>query len=116
MKNILIVDDDATFVSTLKAGLTNFSADFLVLTANNGRGAIQVLESTTVDLVITDLKMDGINGNSLLPQIRHLVGGHTPLIGLASEPGHSYLSECEHVIQKPFSAKELHDAISSCLT
>ena len=56
MKSVLLVDDDENFVETLKAGLTNVSGDFLVLTATNGRKAVQILESTTVDLMVTDLK------------------------------------------------------------
>ncbi len=66
MKNILIVDDEEAFVESLSTGLVNYAHDFLVLKAHNGKQAIQVLESTPVDLMITDLRMPEMDGFELL--------------------------------------------------
>ena len=66
MKNILIVDDEEAFVESLATGLVNYAHDFLVLKAHNGKQAIQVLESTPVDLMITDLRMPEMDGFELL--------------------------------------------------
>ena len=66
MKNVLIVDDEESFLASLAAGLREYSADFFVLTANNGRKAVQVLESATVDLVVSDIRMPEMDGFELL--------------------------------------------------
>ena len=114
MTKILLIVKERTLHELVRIFVTTPCGHFLEA-ASDGIEAIEKCRTKDFDLVIIDLKMNGMNGNSLLAQIRHLVGGHTPLIGLASEPHNSYVSKCEHVIQKPFSAKELHDAISSCL-
>ena len=66
MMNVLIVDDEESFLASLAAGLREYSADFFVLTANNGKKAVQVLESTTVDLVVSDIRMPEMDGFELL--------------------------------------------------
>jgi CheY-like chemotaxis protein/predicted regulator of Ras-like GTPase activity (Roadblock/LC7/MglB family) len=66
MKNVLIVDDEESFLASLAAGLREYSADFFVLTANDGRKAVQVLESATVDLVVSDIRMPEMDGFELL--------------------------------------------------
>ncbi len=74
MKNILIVDDEKTFLLSLTDGLSSSAADFNVLTASNGVEAIEVLESVDVDLVVTDLKMPVMDGFELIAYIasKHL--------------------------------------------
>ncbi|MEA3545141.1 MAG: response regulator [Thermodesulfobacteriota bacterium] len=66
MKKILIVDDEKSFLLSLKDGLSIHSDKFQVLTAENGREAIDVLRSVPVDLLVTDLKMPIMNGFELL--------------------------------------------------
>jgi len=65
-KCVLIVDDEEPFLLSLSDGLSVYSKDFHVLTALNGRKAVDVLKSTTVGLVVTDLKMPEMNGFELL--------------------------------------------------
>jgi len=115
MTKILLIVKDRTLSELVRISVTNTCGHFLEAAAD-GIEAIEKCRTNDFDLVIMDLKLDGVNGSSLLAQIRHLVGAYTPLIGLASEPRHFNLLECAHVVQKPFSAKELHHAISSCLT
>lgn len=66
MKNILVVDDEKPFVLSLKAGMKNHYPDFNILTAEHGKEAIEILESTSVDLVVTDLRMPEMDGFKLL--------------------------------------------------
>ena len=65
-KCVLIVDDEEPFLLSLSDGLSVYNKDFHVLTALNGRKAVDVLKSTTIDLVVTDLKMPEMNGFELL--------------------------------------------------
>jgi YesN/AraC family two-component response regulator len=68
-RNILIVDDDESFVSSLKLGLRNYSDDFLFHLAENGVKAISILKAFDIDTVITDLKMPEMGGMELLSYI-----------------------------------------------
>jgi len=114
MTRILLIVKDRSLQELIRILVASPCGHFLEA-ASDGIEAMEKCRTNDFDLVIMDLKLDGVNGSSLLAQIHHLVGAYTPLIGLASEPRHFGVSECEHVIQKPFSAKELLDAISSCL-
>jgi len=72
LKKILIVDDEKSFLLSLKDGLETHSDKYEVLTAENGRDAIEILRSTMVDLLVTDLKMPEMNGFELLAWVsRH---------------------------------------------
>ena len=70
MKHVLIVEDEKTVQLTLLDGLRKYEKDFRVLTAENGNVAKEVLEKLPVDLVVTDLKMPGMDGFELLSLIR----------------------------------------------
>jgi len=70
LKHVLIVEDEKTFQLTLLDGLRKYEQDFRVLTAENGKVAREVLETLPVDLVVTDLKMPGMDGFELLSLIR----------------------------------------------
>lgn len=66
MKNVLIVDDEKQFLLSLEDGLKPHSKLFRVLTAGDGKEAVDVLNSEKVDLVVTDLKMPRMDGFALL--------------------------------------------------
>ncbi|MFA6148559.1 MAG: response regulator [bacterium] len=69
MRNILIVDDEEAFLLSAKDGLKSYAKDLNILTARNGKEAIDTLKSIMVDLVITDLKMPVMDGFELLAYI-----------------------------------------------
>lgn len=72
MKRILIVDDEQSFLLSLKDGLKKYETQFQVLMAENGRKAVEILRATSVDLLVTDLKMPEMNGFELLAWVsRH---------------------------------------------
>ena len=64
---ILVIDDDDAIRSMLQDWLSD---DYEVLTASDGHKGIEVLETETVDLVISDINMPGINGFETLRRIR----------------------------------------------
>ena len=67
--NILLVDDEEMFLSSLFDGLRRRFPDFTFRTANNGEMALAQLGRQPADLVITDLKMPRISGLQLLEKI-----------------------------------------------
>lgn len=68
METILIVDDEKNYTLILSAVLEE--EGFETLTANSGNDALQILKSADVDLVITDMKMPGMDGIQLLESIK----------------------------------------------
>jgi DNA-binding NtrC family response regulator len=70
MKNVLIVDDEMPVQLTISEGLGIYTKELNVLTAENGKKAMEVMESFKVDLVVTDLNMPEMDGFELLAYIR----------------------------------------------
>ena len=66
MKHVLIVDDEETLLLIIETRFEDYKDQFKVLTAPNGKEAIQILESTVIDFVVTDLNMPILDGIELL--------------------------------------------------
>ncbi len=67
MYTILVIDDDEPIQIILENIL---SAEFDVLLANNAQEAIDILSDNSVNLVLSDVYMPGINGIQLLQSLR----------------------------------------------
>ena len=65
---VLLVDDEERVLSALRRGLRRES--ITLETARNGREALEWLAENPVDLVISDQKMPGMSGVTLLKTIR----------------------------------------------
>jgi len=82
---VLCVDDEPNILSALKRVLRG--AGHCVLTAGSGAVAIGMLEQMPVDLVISDMRMPGMDGAQLLEQVharwphvvRVLLTGHADI-------------------------------------
>jgi len=68
METVLIVDDEKNYTRILGAVLEE--EGFEILTANSGPEALEVLEGSDVDLVLTDMKMPLMDGIQLLEKIK----------------------------------------------
>jgi two-component system NtrC family response regulator len=68
MDTVLIVDDEKNYTRILGAVLEE--EGFEILTANSGPEALEVLEGSDVDLVLTDMKMPLMDGIQLLEKIK----------------------------------------------
>ena len=69
MKNILLVDDENSFLLSLSEGLGHACGNIGILTACDGSEAIEILRSSRVDLLVTDLNMPVVDGFELLEYI-----------------------------------------------
>jgi CheY-like chemotaxis protein len=67
---ILILDDDADWLTLSKEMLAALPSRPEILTANNGKRALSLLESEPVRLLICDLKMPRIDGLQILSIVR----------------------------------------------
>ena len=119
IKKVLIVDDDREMLLSLKEGLNRFEDTFSVLTALDGLSALEQLKKNTISLVVTDLKMPGMDGFSLLAHIME----HSPEIPVIIITGYS-TPEMERMareggavgyIAKPFMVDDLARKIVTTL-
>ena len=69
IKSVLVVDDDQEMLLALKDGLGKYHETFSLLMAEDGMKAIDILNSKTISLVVTDLKMPGTDGFALLAHV-----------------------------------------------
>ena len=68
METILIVDDEKNYTAVLSAVLQE--EGFETLSANSGMEALQLCEREEISLVISDMKMPGMDGLELLEEIK----------------------------------------------
>lgn len=68
--NILLVDDEIQILNSLKR-LFLFKG-YNIFTANNGEEALTILQKENINLIITDIKMPGINGFELLTKVKEI--------------------------------------------
>jgi two-component system NtrC family response regulator len=68
METVLIVDDEKNYPLILSAILEE--EGFETFTANSGHKALEILENTDIDLVLTDMKMPSMDGIELLERIK----------------------------------------------
>lgn len=66
--SILVVEDDAALQEALSDTLE--LAGFRTLTANDGRMAMDILANESVDMVVSDVQMQRMDGNALLREIK----------------------------------------------
>ncbi len=69
MATLLIVDDDRNFLLSLADGLRSLEEDLEILTAPNGEEAVSLLESSEIDLIVSDIKMPKMDGFELLAHV-----------------------------------------------
>ncbi len=68
MKKILVVDDE---VQILKALSRMFlETDYEILTAENGQEALELIETTPIDMIISDMRMPVLDGYQLLSIVK----------------------------------------------
>ena len=84
LANVLLVDDEVPFVETMTKRLTK--RDLRITSAFNGREALDKLEEDrSVEVVILDVKMPGMDGNETLREIKR----RYPLVEVIMLTGHA---------------------------
>lgn len=116
MTTVLVVDDDPSILKLFKDVLS--SHEYLTILAASGEEALEIAsEKTTIDLLLTDIKMPGISGIALAKQFMTLYPGVKVLFMSAfTLPSSLYsISGIKmSFLQKPFGAKALIHAVDSC--
>ena len=120
LKKILIVDDSKTSRMMVRrcleiAGIT----DAVITEAEHGRDALEQLQAAPVDLVLTDLNMPEMDGETLM---RHVKASPKltaiPIIVISSAAHEGNVEKLKSqgavaVINKPMSPTAISDAVAA---
>ena len=117
-KTILVVDDDEHIQEVLEVRLS--SAGYEVILASNGNEALDILSRTPLDLVISDIRMPGLDGVGLQARLEK-IAPKLPLIfltafGSIQDAVQAIKSGAVDYLTKPFDGRELLDKVSSVLS
>ena len=110
---VLVVDDEAIARSFMERALTQ--EGYHVLLAIDGEAALDILRSTKhiVALVITDLVMPGMGGHAFALEVGKLPSPPPVLYISAYEKPQGEMAK--RFLQKPFSIKDLAEAVARLL-
>ena len=108
-KTVLIIDDDDMLRETLARGLRG--EGFAVLTAPSAEDGTEILRRVTVDAIVLDRMMVGMDGLTFLKNIRQS-GNTTPVIMLTAMTGADNAiaglsGGADDYLAKPFQFREL---------
>src|SRR6266702_6226033 len=111
---VLLVDDDVVLLSVLARAFA--AAGYTVKTAENGRRALELLNTYRPALVVTDIVMPEMEGIGAIMAIKQMA--HPPKVIAMSGAGpggrRNYLKWAKHlgadeVLTKPFRLEEMLD-------
>jgi DNA-binding response OmpR family regulator len=113
--HILIVEDESPLAQTLSRHFTE--EGYKASSANNGKEALQFVESQKFDVILLDWKMPKMNGIDFLKYLRDS-GNDTPVILLTALSRVANKIEAlelgaDDYITKPFSFDELHARVKA---
>lgn len=115
--HILLIDDEMIALSNLTHVLER--EGYAVTACKDGESGLIEMQSTEFDLVLTDLRMPGIDGMDVLRHIRET----TPDVPVIMITGHATLDSAVntmkngayHYIAKPFRLAEAREVVRSAL-
>ncbi|MHB8604402.1 MAG: response regulator [Thermoplasmatota archaeon] len=117
---VLLVDDEPDVCESLADLLSAFFDPIRVVTADSGAAALAVLAREPIDLIVTDYRMPGMDGLSLLAEVRRrwpavprvlITAFPDPEIGMRA-------TDVEHVrrfMTKPIEPREVISAVRDAL-
>lgn len=120
MAHILVIEDHREFRDTLTQMLRTAEHD--VHAVGNGREGLDLLETDSFDLLVTDILMPELDGIELLTKVRKM-DAHLPVVAISgggSMPASLALSlstslGADAVLFKPFYIGELLEAVDRAL-
>ncbi len=117
MARICVIDDQAMMRESLEAALT--ANDHKVFAYENAQEALTMIKQQSFDVVLTDLRMPGLDGVGVLREMRRL-GLDVPVVLMTAHASVPTAVEAMKLgafdyIQKPFNAEEIEIVIERAL-
>ncbi|MBI4964909.1 MAG: sigma-54-dependent Fis family transcriptional regulator [Desulfomonile tiedjei] len=114
MPTVLVVDDEKNYLVVLEDLLQD--AGYEVATASSGAQAIEIIQNTPVDTVLSDIKMPGLSGIELLEAVK-AVDSDLPVILMTAyaevdQAVNAMKNGALDHIQKPFDNHDIRRAVA----
>ncbi len=126
MKKVLFVDDDPSLINGLKRMLRPLRKEWDMHFVLSGQEALELLSESHFDVIVSDMRMPGINGAELLARVRKLyphmiriiLSGYSDqaLLLKAVRPAHQFLSkpcDAETLKKTVFRVSKIQDILNS---
>jgi two-component system, probable response regulator PhcQ len=117
---VLVVDDEEDIAQAITATLEAYMENVKVLIATSGPAALEILEQHSVDLILTDFRMPGMDGMEFLAQARKVAPKAArmmitayPDLDLAIDALNQ--ERVVNFISKPVDSQELVDVVQAAL-
>lgn len=114
--SVLVIDDELDIREMIKLSLT--LQGYQVFTAEGGERGIEIAREheNELDLIITDIKMPGMNGLELLERLNELVP-HVGVIVVTGYVSPDAITRCEklgaeEILRKPFTIPDFEKSIA----
>jgi PAS domain S-box-containing protein len=115
--SILLIEDESQSIETLKG---NFQDNgYHITTAHNGEEGVRKFRNANFDLVITDLKLKGMDGLEVSRKVKK-INPHIPVIVVTGYPKLLTSDEASRFgvhdfVSKPFTWAEMLKKVTDCL-
>jgi HD-like signal output (HDOD) protein len=111
---VLFVDDQTTLLNAVRRVVQKQASSWHVFSAMSGEEAVQLLKQNPVDVVVTDMRMPGMDGVTLLTHvkeqypnvIRFILSGYSN-----NDRTLEAIKVAHQFFLKPFSTREMIDAL-----
>ncbi|MBJ2357429.1 response regulator transcription factor [Sphaerochaeta sp. S2] len=118
METILVVEDDVDIRELERYTLS--SLGYMVLEAEHGAQALDLLKSHHIDLMVLDIMMPVLDGLSTIKSVRYQLNNPVPIIVVSARGEESDIITAlelgaDDYLSKPFSAKVLASKIRAVL-
>lgn len=107
-RSVLIVDDDREILRLLEISLSGDG--YKIYKASNGIEALEIIDSTNIDLVVLDIMMPGLNGIEVCRKIRENLNIPILMLSAKSEDMdkiEGIMTGADDYMTKPFNSLEL---------
>ena len=115
---VLLVDDDRLLLGSLVRLLGRVEPNWELRVASSGKDALECLKRESIDVVVTDLHMPGMDGFGLLVELERSHRGTIRVVH-SSHPDTLHVARSRHlahsVVQKPAACSELIEALRSAV-
>ena len=111
MSTILVIEDEKGLLQIIEQLLTGCGYD--VDTAVDGLDGIQKFDEGHYDIVITDIRMPGVDGIGVVEHIRNSNKQSVPVIAITGTPWLLENNNFDMILAKPFPLNQLVESIQS---